>query len=460
MIGKLKRARVARGEGEDSIVSEELMQRIEGMRERCCALSGEELAEAIKDMSRLFAQEVKQLTEVDGMVRFCELLMAVLEKGEDRKAVKAAFGCIANVIHSAPDYAGFFLEAGIMGCIRRELVEVRDPACELRCYSVLANLMEELRECEKELKEMISFDRVFEVMMVKPEKYYECVFFFLQKLIDSFEIGDNLARVVEFMQEFEEYARQCDDRDRLLMYARIVRMLTYLVLKYPYLVMPIWDNEIIQNIMQFMDEDSFVLPGEIFDFLDAALRVASQNQKLKGVAEQIIDEVSVSEIVELTTGRCPTAMAKGTALIVRLIQSDMAETIIAERDENGLMRLLFHLMDVGKTEVFSVKLYVSRFLCVMIDKLVTVITHEQVVVKEYVEFVNDIVEEIDDDFAMELLLTLLHVIEHAMVEGDDMRQNLFSDVVDSGLAEKLAELKSPKSGPLATQILELLKRSE
>ena len=65
MIGKLKRARVARGEGEDSIVSEELMQRIEGMRERCCALSGEELAEAIKDMSRLFAQEVKQLTEVD-----------------------------------------------------------------------------------------------------------------------------------------------------------------------------------------------------------------------------------------------------------------------------------------------------------------------------------------------------------------------------------------------------------
>ena len=47
-----------------------------------------------------------------------------------------------------------------------------------------------------------------------------------------------------------------------------------------------------------------------------------------------------------------------------------------------------------------------------------------------------------------------------MVEGDDMRQNLFSDVVDSGLAEKLAELKSPKSGPLATQILELLKRSE
>lgn len=54
----------------------------------------------------------------------------------------------------------------------------------------------------------------------------------------------------------------------------------------------------------------------------------------------------------------------------------------------------------------------------------------------------------------------LHVIDHAMVEGGDMRQNLFSDVVDSGLVEKLAELKSPKSGPLATQILELLKRSE
>ena len=458
MIGKLKSG--ARGRSEDSIVSEDVMRRIESMRERCCELNGEELAEAIKDMSRLFAQEVKELTDSDGMGRFCELLMGVVEKGEDRKAVKAAFGCIANVIHSGPDYASVFIEAGIMRCVRRELVEVRDPACELRCYSVLANVMELLKECEEDLKEMIDFDRVFEVMMVKPEKYYECVFFFLQKLIDTFEIGDNLVKVVEFMQEFEEYARQCDDRDRLFMYTRIVRMLTYLVLKYPYLVMPIWDNEIIQNIMQFMDEGSFVLPGEIFDFLDAALRIASQNEKLKGVAEQIIGEVSVSEIVELTTGPCPAAMGKGTALIVRLIQSDMAETIIEERNENGLMRLLFYLMDVAKTEVFSVKLYVSRFLCVMIDKLVTVITHEQDIVNEYVEFVNDIIEEIEDDFAMELLLTLLHVIEHTVVEGDEARQNLVSHIVDSGLASKLAEMKSPKSGPLATRILELFKRSE
>ena len=444
----------------DHVISGELMQRINRIRESAYKFAEERNADqlklVIKAMSKIFATEVKQLTEVEGIPEFCEFLVKLLATVDDPSVVKSIFGCIANVIHSGPSYSEFFLKCGILQYIQHELVDVRDDACDLRCYAILANMMDDMKPHETELKQIIDFDHLFEVAMVKPEKYYETVLFLIEKLAESFDLGDNLIEVIDFLADLTDVARGSNRRKRCFMFTKIVRVLSFLITKRPHLLMIIWEAKIIQTILQFMDEDSFTLPGEIFDFLDCALTIVRENQEMTGVTQQIIREISVREIVDLATGKCPSAMPKGTALIVKLINWDIVPEIIEDRNENGLMALMFYLMDAGKTEVFAIKIHIAKFLCVIIDKLGAEIVREREMIEGFVQFVDSVGDGIEDGFLAELLMVLAHVIEHCIADGDEATAVVFRAIAELPLATALGEIDSPLSGPIAAQIGQLM----